>query len=131
MKQISIVSEDQCGLISELTRVLASHTINILSFDAESFQDQAVALLSVDQYEKAITVLRAETAFKILADEVILVRIDDAPGALAKIAKQISDKGLSIRSMRIIQRGTGDSIVAICADKSEALMACVKEILIS
>lgn len=131
MKQISIVSENQCGMISKLTEVLACHHINILSFDAESFQDQAVALLSVDQYEKAITVLRAETTFKILADDVTLVHIEDAPGALAKIAKQISDEGLSIRSMRIIQRGTGDSIVAISADRSKALMACLKDILIS
>ena len=131
MKQISVVSEDKPGVVAEISEVLGNHQININSLDAETFGQWAVTLITVDKYDEAVRALRSETSFRVLTEEVILVRIEDRPGALAKLARRFRDHGINIRSMRIIQRGANDSAVAISTDRTEEALELVKDILIS
>ncbi|HBC56248.1 MAG TPA: hypothetical protein DCZ03_03710 [Gammaproteobacteria bacterium] len=131
MKQISVVSEDKPGVVAQISEVLAHHHININSLDAETFGQWAVTLVTVDKYDEAVRALRSETNFRILTEDVILVRIEDRPGALAKLARLFRDQGINIRSMRIIQRGVNDSAVAISTDKTKEALELVKDILIS
>ncbi len=131
MKQISVVSEDKPGVVAQISEVLAHHQININSLDAETFGQWAVTLVTVDKYDEAVRALRSETNFRILTEDVILVRIEDRPGALAKLARLFRDQGINIRSMRIIQRGVNDSAVAISTDKTKEALELVKDILIS
>ncbi len=131
MKQISVVSEDKPGVVALISEVLANHQININSLDAETFGQWAVTLVTVDKYDEALRALRSETTYRILTEDVILVRIEDRPGALAKLARLFRDRGINIRSMRIIQRGANDSAVAISTDKTKEALELVKDILIS
>jgi len=128
MKQIHIVSTNRIGLIAELTEALARADINIDSVDAEQVGDNAVIVLNVDQYGPALLCLREFQGLQIVTEDAILVKLKNQPGALAQIARRFTDAGISVRSVRFIQRDEDFALVAISTDRTEAALALVADV---
>ena len=128
MKQIHIVSTNRIGLIAELTEALARADINIDSVDAEQVGDNAVIVLNVDQYGPALLCLREFQGLQIVTEDAILVKLKNQPGALAQIARRFTDAGISVRSVRFIQRDEDLALVAISTDRTEAALALVADV---
>lgn len=131
MKQISIVSENKAGIVAKITEILASNNINIESIDAETFGNSAVTILTVDRYDDALRALRGLRGMKAITEDAILIRLEDQPGALAKIAKRFQDANINIRSLRFVRRDANYAIVAISTDRTDEALALVKDILVS
>jgi len=128
MKQIHIVSTNRIGLITELTEALAGAEINIDSVDAEQVGENAVIVLNVDQYDRALLSLREFQGIQIVTEDAILVKLKNQPGALAQIARRFTDAGISVRSVRFIQRDEDFALVAISTDRTEAALALVADV---
>jgi len=128
MKQIHIVSTNRLGLIADLTEALALADINIRSVDAEEVGDNAVIVFDVDQYDRALQSLRDIQGIQIITEDAILVKLRDQPGALAQVARRFTDAGVSVRSVRFIQRDEDFALVAISTDRTEAALALVADI---
>ena len=128
MKQIHIVSTNRLGLIADLTEALALAEINIRSVDAEEVGDNAVIVFDVDQYDRALQSLRDIQGIQIITEDAILVKLRDQPGALAQVARRFTDAGVSVRSVRFIQRDEDFALVAISTDRTEAALALVADI---
>ena len=128
MKQIHIVSTNRIGLIADLTEALARAEINIDSVDAEQVGDNAVIVLNVDQYGPALLCLREFQGLQIVTEDAILVKLKNQPGALAQIARRFTDAGISVRSVRFIQRDEVFALVAISTDRTEAALALVADV---
>ncbi|VAW76470.1 hypothetical protein MNBD_GAMMA12-3671 [hydrothermal vent metagenome] len=131
MKQISVITNNRSGLVTEISGLLAEHNININSLDAAVVEDNAVVVLTVSEYDDAYRLLQSIKDVSVLTEDVILIKIADRPGALAKVAMRFSNADISIRSMRIIERGAEQSLVAISADRTKQALDIVKEYLIS
>lgn len=131
MKQITIVTKNRTGLLAEITEALAAANINIEDVDAESHEEFAIIILTVDRYDEALHIINQQLQLKAVTEDVILVKIRDQPGALAKLARKFKDAGINIRSIRIVQRGTLDSLVAICTERSDEAMKLVEDVLVS
>jgi len=131
VKQITIVAENRPGLLAEITQALANENINIEDVDAESHEKFAIMILQVDQYDLALQVIHQQLGLKAVSEDVILVRLRDKPGALAQLSRRFSDAGVDIRSIRIVQRGKDESIVAICTERTAEAMQLVKDILVA
>jgi len=71
-----------------------------------------VITLSVDRYDAALKALREE-GFQAITQDALLVRLEDKPGALAKIAVRFQEQAIQLRSMHIIQRRKGHAHVSI------------------
>ena len=128
MKQIHIVSTNRIGLITELTEALAGAEINIDSVDAEQVGENAVIVLNVDQYDRALLSLREFQGIQIVTEDAILVKLKNQPGALAQIARRFTDAGISVRSVRFIQHDEDFALVAISTDRTEAALALVADV---
>jgi len=128
MKQIHIVSTNRLGLIADLTEALALADINIRSVDAEEVGDNAVIVFDVDQYDRALQSLRDIQGIQIITEDAILVKLRDQPGALAQVARRFTDAGVSVRSVRFIQRDEDFALVAISTVRTEAALALVADI---
>ena len=131
MKQLSIITESRMGVVAEISEALAEKNINIENIDAKSFSDNAVILLSVDQYDLALQTLSHFKNFQIITEDAILIRLKNEPGALAKIARRFTDAQISLRSIRFIQRGEDYGLVAISADRTDDALSLVKDVLVS
>jgi hypothetical protein len=131
MKEITVITEDRPGVVADVSEVLAKANINIESIDAESLGTNAILRLLVDRYNDALHALM-RAGFHALTEDAILVRLDDRPGALAQIARRFKDAGVNLRSVRLVCRDTREqkAIVAIAADKTDEVIALVKDVLI-
>ena len=112
MRHVTVIAEDRTGLLAELTGILAARQINIGNVDARSYGKDVVIHLNVEEYEQTIHALEQEN-FHVVADEAVLLRVVDKPGALAEIAKRLADQNIDIRTLSVVQRHDGYSVVAV------------------
>ena len=130
MKQITIVTESRRGLTADIAGLLAEEGINIETLDAEEVEGADVVTLTVDRYNRALVALR-DGGYPAVTEDAMLVRIEDEPGALAKVAVRFKEADIPVRSIRIIRRRNGFGIVAISTERTEAAKELVRDSLIA
>ncbi len=128
MKEIHIVGTQRAGLFTDVTEALARADINIESINVEQVGGSTVIVLNVDQYDRALLCLREFQEIQIVTEDAILVKLKNQPGALAQIARRFTDAGISLRSVRFIQRDDDFALVAISTDRTEAALALVTDV---
>jgi hypothetical protein len=130
MRQIHVVEEAGPNVIAELIEAVASAGVNIETLDSETLQGTLVARMTVDRYDDAIRALN-QAGFHAISEDVLLVRLDDRPGALAEIARRFHTAGIPLRSVRIIRRGEGWGIVAVSTPRTQEALELVRDVLLS
>lgn len=130
MKQISVVTEDRPGLVADIGGILASADLNLDRLDAESIAGRAIVRIWVEQAEEALGLL-SQAGYQAVGEQVLLIRLEDKPGALAELMERFSDGGISLTSIRFVSRFGGQAIVALTASRTEPVLALVKDCLIS
>lgn len=131
MKQLSIITKNRLGIVTEISEALATENINIESLDAELAGEHVVVVLNTDQYEKAFQVIHKLNDMQIVTEDAILVKLVNEPGALAKIARRFTDQGISLRSIRFINRDEHFGLVAISTDRTKQALKLVADVLVS
>ena len=129
MKQLTVLVPNQPGQVAALTEALALHGINVESFDVESHGADGLIVLTVDRYDEALRALR-DAGYRAVTQDTLLIRIEDKPGALAKIAVRLTDAGLDLRSMHIVRRIGEFSIVSLVASDNARAAAVLRDVLI-
>jgi hypothetical protein len=128
MKQISIITDDaKAHSVADIAARLAGARINIESLDADGMTANGIILLSVDRYDDALALLR-EAGYQAMADDAIVVKVQDQPGAVAMVANRFKEANLIIRSMRILRRDSEASLIAIVTEKTPEAEALVADI---
>ena len=130
MKQITIVAESAPGLLAQASEILAARGINIETLDAGTVEDYGVVILTVDRYDEALAALR-DAGLQAVSEDAIIIRIEDEPGALARISRRFHDAKIRLRSVRIIRRSAGHGLVALSTDRTEEALDLVRDVLIS
>ena len=87
MEQITIITKDYHGLTADITSALGSNDINIESLDAKKIDDIGLVMLRVNQYDRALSILR-DAGWNAITEDALLVRVKDEPGAIAHLAKR-------------------------------------------
>ena len=118
MKRIVIVAGDEVGVIADLSRLLADNGINIETLDADSHGDHGMIVLTTDQSDEALHVLR-RASYKAVADDALILRLRDEPGALAKVSERLKRANVNIRSVHILSRRNNYSTVAMAVDERD------------
>ncbi len=130
MKQIVVIADNRPGLVADVTMALGDRGVNIGTIDGEALRGVGVIRMTVSNYDMALQVLR-DAGFHAFGEEVILVRLEDKPGALARVARRFRDAGLDITSLRIVSRDGQHGVVAISCDDIAKAREVVREELIS
>ena len=118
MKRIIIMAENRVGVIADIGKILADDNINIETLDTESTGDNGIVILTTDDTDQALYAL-ANAGFRAVSDEALILKLKDEPGALAKIAEKFKQSHLNIRSLHILSRQAGYSMVALTTDDKE------------
>lgn len=130
MKQLTIPTEGHPGELAAVTTILADAGINIDSIDGEEEGDgHGVLVLTVDRYDEALRLLRAE-GFRPITEDAIVIRVADEPGGLAKVAARFSAAGVNIRSLHIVRRREGSCLVSLVTSDNEAAAGLVSDLVV-
>lgn len=126
MKRIIIGTENQIGVIADISKVLADGDINIETLDAESTGDDGIVILTTNDPDRALHALTA-AGYRAVSDEALILKLKDEPGALAKIAEKFKQSDLNIRSIHIINRQAGYSMVALTTDDRDKAQTLIDD----
>jgi hypothetical protein len=129
MHHLTIVAEDRTGLLVELSTLLGDNGINIADIQAQVHGADAIIQIDVDRHEDTLRVL-AEDGFHVVADDSLLVRIADQPGALANLAKRLTDQVIDIRAIRVVQRHANFSVISVNCDKNDLAREVLRDVLL-
>ena len=124
MTRIVVIANNEAGVIADIAGALAEHDINIETISAEALGEKGAITLTADDHDGALRAL-TDAGFKTVSDESLVLRLQDEPGALARLAEKFKRAGVNIRSLHILDRRNGYATVAISADdraKAEALV---------
>lgn len=129
MKQLTVLVPNERGVAAEIATCLAERGVNIEEIDIEGVEDRGVVVLSVDHYDEALRALR-DHGFRAITQDVLLVRLEDKPGALAAIAVRLKDAGIDLRSMHILRRDESGTIASLVASDPARAAQLLKEVLV-
>lgn len=104
------------NLLAGISEVLGKEAINIESIDFHTFDNMSACSIAVDKYDRAMELL-ADASFTVIPEENLVVRLNDVPGALAKIAGRFKDADIKIQRLNVILRDENHSIVGISSDR--------------
>ena len=99
---------DQPGTVAEVAETLGRAGINLLGFCGTSEQGEGVAHVAVDDREGTHRALEDAGVRVTNSQQVILVDIEDEPGALGRLARKIADAGIN---MTVLYVGSGNRMV--------------------
>lgn len=121
MKQITIiVPPDRPGTLADIAERLAARGVNITGIDATDDHAHGVIFLEAEPYDEALRAL-ADGGYHAVSEEVLVVRLQDETGALARVAARLREPAINIKAMRILRRDGGwVSVVLSTSDNARA-----------
>ena len=129
MKQLVVIQPNRPGLLADVSEIVGAAGVNIEAIESEHVGEMGVVRMNVDQYDQALRALH-EAGLRPLSEEVVLVRLDDKPGALAGLARRFKDANLDIRSLLLVHRDGSQAIAAITAEDPNAARELVRDALV-
>ena len=94
-KQLSIFLENRPGGMAKICGTLAEAGINILALTIHDTVDHAIVRLLADRPVKALLLLE-QLGLYILESEVVVLDLDNRPGALAEVARKLARADINI-----------------------------------
>ena len=115
MDRIIVMAKSEVGVIADITAVLADAGVNILTINTENTGETGLVIIITDDNDAALGALTA-AGFGAVIDDVLVIRLRDEPGALAKVAEKFKNAGVNIQSLHILDRHGDYTTVALSAD---------------
>jgi hypothetical protein len=116
VSQLSVFVENRAGHLADTLVTLAEGHVNVLSFTIADTADYGILRLIVDAPEKAKELLQT-SGYAVVEHPVVCAVLPNEPGALARVARIVSESGLDIE---YIYLGANDSLL-LRTEESERL----------
>lgn|SRR5690554_1237121 len=111
IKQISVFLENKSGRLSEVTRVLGDHELNIRALSLADTADFGILRLIINEPDKAWRVLK-ERGFTVSETEVLAVEVPDDPGGLAGVLELLEGESINIEyTYAFVGKSQGNALV--------------------
>lgn len=124
VKEIVVSVDDEVGVLADITQTLAEAGVNIETISVDGLGDRGVIILTTDSYDTAMDALR-RAKFELVTHDAMVLRLEDRPGALGKVAAKLRDAQVNVQSLHVL-KSDGDYVrVAITVDdreKAEAML---------
>ena len=105
--QLSVFVENKAGHLADTLGTLAKGGVNVLSFTIADTADYGILRIVVDQAEKAKYLLN-DSGYAVVEHPVVCAVLPNQPGALASVARVVSESGLDIEYVYL---GAHDSLL--------------------
>ena len=120
IKQLSIFLENKPSSLAKIMGEIAEAGINIMALSVADTADFGILRIIVDEPDKALEIVRQHGYIARVTD-VMAVRIEHRPGALAEVLRKISDAGGQVEYMYASVSGGGEALAIMSVSGSERL----------
>ena len=125
MKQFDISLPKKPSALAGVTEALAQNGVNIRGISSEKKRDTVLVKIVTDDEATTRTVLTTKKATFSEREALSLV-IPDRPGEIAKLARRMARRMITIESIYMLSRKGGKTEVAFTADKMERALDALK-----
>lgn len=112
VRQISVFLENKKGRLSEVTKILKEHNIDIIALSIADTTNFGILRMIVDKHEFAVEVMR-NSGFTVSTTEVLVVEVLDQPGGLHEVLEVLKDNNISIEYAYSFVRRPSDSAIIL------------------
>lgn len=95
VRQISVFLENKRGRLSEVTKILKEHDIDIIALSLADTTNFGILRMIVDKHELAVEAMR-NSGFTVSTTEVLVAEVPDRPGGLHEVLEVLKDNDISI-----------------------------------
>lgn len=120
MKRITIICKATFNPVTEVAELLGKHNINIRDIDFNQIGEEACLTVAVSDYDQSLALL-THAGFNAVSDDVVLLRGEDRPGELAHIARTLTERGVQIRSLTLMQTCRAGAVVAVSTSDNDTV----------
>ena len=121
-KQLVITVNNQVGTLAEIASVVASSGINLIAICAYAVDNRGVIMFVSDNNDLAKKLLQAKK-YDIREEDVVVISLDNKPGALQLITEKISRAGIDLNLMygSVDKAGKTSRVVFIAENNNSVL----------
>lgn len=94
-KQYSVFLENRVGALAELCQLISEKAINLHAICAIDTIEEAVLRIVPEKGPEAADILK-KAGFRVIEADVILIELDNVPGATGRVASQLAKAGINI-----------------------------------
>ena len=124
VKQLSVFIENREGRLEQVTDVLKTQNINILSLSMADTTEYGMLRMVVSNPEVAKKALREE-GFSAMLTDVLAVKLEDKVGELHKMTHILCSQGLNIEYMYALASANSRAMIVKASDGETAAKAVV------
>lgn len=123
--QLMITVDNKVGTLAELTHLIASSKINLVALCAYAVDNKGSFMFVTENNEQAKRILKAQ-GFDVREEEVILLTLDNKPGALTSVTEKISNAGIDLTLVYAsVEKGAKNSRIVLVSEDNEAVLATI------
>lgn len=124
-KGIIVTVVNKIGVLAEISKVLADHGINIEAVEGYADNGNAKITLVTDDNLRAVDALKRQGYKSAVESEIIVLDLENKPGALKGITARLASEGIDIKSIYGTTCPTGcpAKIIVSTSNDAKALVA--------
>lgn len=96
-KEIAVTVVNKIGILADMSKILADHGINITAVAGYSINNEATIMLVTDDNLRAVDALKKKKYTSIKENEIVIVELEDKPGALKNITAKLAAENIDIK----------------------------------
>lgn len=125
-KQLLITVDNQVGVLSHVTEVISSAGINMVALCAYAVANQGIIMVVTQDNAKAKQLLTAK-GYIVREEEVVILTVENKPGALQTLTQKIADAGIDITLMYgSVDKNVAATTIVLLSQYNNAILKALK-----
>lgn len=126
MQEITIITENRVGALAEICELLGKSGVNIESISAHGLGESGLIRVVTGDAATAAKALSSKKRISYKSGDILIVKVNDQPGELGKIARRLARAEVDIESMYLLSKSRGVMEVAIKTGDLGAALRAIK-----
>ncbi len=127
-KEIVVTAKNKIGILAEMSKLIADYGVNVEAIAGYSVNNEAKIMLVTADNLRATDALKKAGYQMLKEEEVVIVVLENKPGALKTVTSTLVTQGIDIKSLygTVCGAGCPAKIVLSTSDNEKALVAFKK-----
>ncbi len=94
-RQLMVFVDNKVGTLAEITHIIAASSINLIAICAYAVDNNVAIMISTEDNNESRSILE-ESGYSVQEEEIVLLTIDNKPGALQQVTEKIAEAGIDL-----------------------------------